>query len=415
MRVVILGAGVAGVRAAETLRTSGFDGEVALLDKEVDLPFDRPPLSKEFLQNKKNEEEVWLKPPSWYSEQAIDLRLGFDMAGIDHKARVVRSRTGDTLSYDKLLVATGVKVRRLNTAGTTCSGVFYLRSLRDARAIKKWVSPGQHAVIIGAGFIGLEVAASFVRTGMSATIVEPRPVPLERVAGERVGRLIQGFMQDHGVTIYTGQGVSEIQGPDRVSGVVTTRGQRLPADVVVVGIGVDPWIDGIREAPVKVDNGIWVDEYCRTSIPDIFACGDVAQWPSAIAGRRIRVEHWDHAWNHGVAAAKNMMGQRQPFDEVPYFWSDLFDSRVQYVGHAGDWDEEIDRGGVKDHNGLVFYLGQGRLQAVMGFNRPRDMVMARRLLAQSGPVDREQLADDNVPLKNLFTPHGQREGGARKG
>ncbi len=398
---VIVGASVAGERAAETLRQEGFDGRIVLVGAEPDRPYERPPLSKNVLRDEAGEEKVFLRPVEYYAEQAIELRLGVRATGLRAADRVVLLDDGEELRYDKLLIATGACVRPLVVPGVDLPGSYYLRTLRDARAIRAATRSAGRVVVVGAGFIGAEVAASCRMQGLGVTVLELLPVPLQRALGDEVGRIYGEIHRDHGVDLRLGESVAEFRGAGRLEEVRTTSGGSIACDVAVIGVGVMPDVNWLEGSGLELRNGVVVDEHTRTNVPDVFAAGDVANWWHPTLGERLRVEHYENAQNQGVAAAKAMLGQAEPYAPVPYFWSDQYDLTLQYVGHASGQDEVVFRGDVASRRFLAFYLRDGRLRAALGINRFRDVTAARRLIRDNVPVTVAELADEQVDLRRL--------------
>ncbi|MEE9284260.1 MAG: FAD-dependent oxidoreductase [Dehalococcoidia bacterium] len=399
---VIVGANLCGGRAAETLRKAGFDGRLLLIGAEPDRPYERPPLSKEYLRRKVERESVFLRPPEFYDEQEIEMRLAVRVTGIDVRDRSLELDGGERLGFDKLLIATGGRVRRLPVAGAELQGVYYLRTIADSEAIAAQLVAGGRVVVIGAGFIGAEVAASARMSGLEVTLLEVPDVPLGRALGSEMGGIYAEIHREQGIDLRLGTGVDRLEGTGRVKRVVTSRGDFIDCDLVVVGVGMEPEIDLAVGAGIETGNGIIVDEYCRTSVEGIFAAGDVASFPNPILGERMRVEHWANAQNQGVAAAKAMLGMAEPYAEVPWFWSDQYDLNMQYVGHASAWDEVVLRGDVAGRRFTAFYLKDGRLRAAMALNRPRDVSASRTLIRTATPVTAQQLRDEDVALRALL-------------
>lgn len=399
--IVIVGASMAGGRAAETLRQEGFDGRLILVGAEPDRPYERPPLSKDVVRGEAPEDKVYLRPAEYYVEQSIELRLGTAAQSLVPAERTVVLSNGERLRYDRLLIATGARVRRLNVPGSDLPGVHYLRTIRDARAIRDAARSAGRVVVIGAGFIGAEVAASCRVMGRDVTVLEVLPVPLQRVLGETIGNLYAQIHREHGIDLRLGEGIAEFRGAGRLEEVVTSSGQRILCDLAVVGVGVQPDVDWLAGSGIELQNGVVVDEFCATSLPDVYAAGDVANWWHPTLGERLRVEHWDNAQNQGVAAAKSMLGKGEPYAPVPYFWSDQYDLTLQYVGHASGQDEVVFRGDRDPRKLLAFYLRDGRLRAAIGVNRFKDVTAARRLIRSGADVTREQLADEQVDLRKL--------------
>jgi 3-phenylpropionate/trans-cinnamate dioxygenase ferredoxin reductase subunit len=399
---VIVGANLAGGRAAETLRDEGFAGRVVLIGAEPDRPYERPPLSKEFLRGDLPEEKVYLRPATYYDEQRIELRLGVRALRLRPDEPVVELSDGEALRYDRLLIATGATPRRLRVPGADLPGVHYLRTLRDAREIGDLLRRRPRLVVVGAGFIGAEVAATARTLGCDVTLLELLPVPLGKALGEEVGRVYAALHTSHGVDLRTNEEVAAFRGAGRVEEVVTASGAALPCDLAIVGVGVVPevgWLDG---AGIAVENGVVVDELCATSRPGVYAAGDVANWPHPLFGERLRVEHYDNAQEQGAAAARSMLSRGTPYGPVPFFWSDQYDVTLQYVGHAGPGDQVVFRGDPHADTWVAYYLRHGRLRAALGFNRARDVALARRLIAAQVEVTPQQLRDEQLDLRRLL-------------
>lgn len=402
-RIVIAGAGMAGCYAAETLRKEGFDGAITLVGAERHLPYDRPPLSKGFLRGEKPADAVLFHHASYYDELRIDRRLGSRLVALRASAHEVELDTGACLPFDKLLIATGGEPRRVPVPGADLPGVHYLRTLDDSSRIGDELRRRPHIVVVGAGFIGAEVAASARILGCEVTVIELESVPLLRVLGHDVGVIYADIHRDHGVDLRLGDGLAGFRGAGRVEEVVTASGAAVPCDLVVVGVGIRPsvgWLDG---SGIEMANGVLTDEYCATSAPDVFAAGDLANWLHPRMGERLRVEHWDNAMNQGVAAARSMLGKGEPYAPVPYFWSDQYDLNLQYVGHASSWERVVVRGDVQGRSFSAFYLNDSRIAAALVVNRFKDLRPSRRLIEAMTPVDPARLADPDVDLRSLRT------------
>jgi NADPH-dependent 2,4-dienoyl-CoA reductase/sulfur reductase-like enzyme/nitrite reductase/ring-hydroxylating ferredoxin subunit len=363
--IVILGGGAAGNMAAETLRREGYPGGILMISADAEIPYDRPNLSKDYLAGSAPEEWIPLRSPEFYQQHDIELRLGARATAIDPAQRLVRLEDASPQHYDALLIASGAEPVHLNVPGGELPHVRYLRSLADSRAIIRHAGLMRRAVIVGASFIGLEVAASLRARNIEVRIVAPEAVPMERVLGREIGGLVRSLHEENGVRFYLGATVAAID-----KGTVTlSNGETLPADLVVVGIGVRPALDLAEAAGLAIDRGIAVDAYLETSVAGIFAAGDIARWPDPHSGERIRVEHWVVAERQGQTAARNMIGRREPFDAVPFFWSMHYETPILYVGHAESWDEIDIDGRIEARDCRVSFRRAGRTLAVATIGR----------------------------------------------
>jgi NADPH-dependent 2,4-dienoyl-CoA reductase/sulfur reductase-like enzyme/nitrite reductase/ring-hydroxylating ferredoxin subunit len=364
-RVVIVGGGGAGFAAAEMLRREGFAGDVTVFSADDAAPYDRPNCSKDYLAGNAPEDWMPLRQPDFYRDQSISLELRSDVTDIDVKARHVTLRDGRSAPFDKLLLATGAEPLRLDIPGADQPHVHVLRSLADSRAIIAAASQARRAVVLGASFIGLEAAASLRARGIEVHVVAPESRPLERILGREFGDFIRGIHEEHGVIFHLGQTATAING-----GRVTLKnGVTLPADLVVVGIGVRPRIQLAERAGLKIDRGIAVNQYLETSVPGIFASGDVARWPDSLTGENLRIEHWVVAERQGQTAARNMLGQGLRFSDVPFFWSQHYDVPINYVGHADKWDDVQTDGDITSRDCLARYLRNGKVVAAASIFR----------------------------------------------
>jgi 3-phenylpropionate/trans-cinnamate dioxygenase ferredoxin reductase subunit len=398
----IVGANLAGGRAAEALRERGFDGRVVLVGAEPDRPYERPPLSKPaFTRGETPPEKVYLRPPEFYDEQRIELRLGARASALDPRSRSVLLEGGEAIRYDKLLIATGTGVRRLAVPGVDLPGVHYLRTIRDAQAIGAELERAERVVVIGAGFIGAEMAATARVLGREVTLLEMLPVPLGRALGAEMGGLCAAIHRDHGTDLRCGVQIAALRGSGRVEEVVLGDGSTVPCDLCVVGVGVAPNVDWLSGSGIALENGVVVDERCRTSIPDVYAAGDVASWPNPLLGERLRVEHYDNAQNQGIHAAASMLGAEEVYAPVPYFWSDQYELTLQYVGHARGGETLALRGDVEGRSFTAFYLDGDRVRAAFVVGRPREMLPARRIIQSQKPVDAAALIDESSDLRAL--------------
>lgn len=399
---VIVGASLTGGGAAATLRQEGFDGRVVLIGAEYQPPYERPPLSKDYLRGESSFEQASVQPPDFYGENGIETRFGVRATRVDAAEKVVELGDGERVAYDKLLIATGGRNRRLPIPGLDLEGIYDLRTVADCDRIRAEIAPGRKAVVVGMGFIGSEVAASLRQSGVDVAVVERNKVPLRRVLGEEVGRVIEGVHRDHGATLIFDDTVAAFEGAGHVERVTTRGGCRIECDFVVVGLGVEPVTELLDGTGAEIDNGIVVDEYCRTGVEGIYAAGDVANHYHPVFERRIRVEHWQNALNQGPAAARSMLGKDEPYDEVPWFWSDQYDFNLQYAGFHTEWDELIVRGSMEERDFVAFYRKDGRVLAAVAANRGRDLRRSMRLLKAQRPVDATKLQDLDVDLRTLM-------------
>ncbi len=396
---VIVGAGLAGGSAASTLRQEGFDGRIVLLGAEEHPPYERPPLSKEFLRGEQALADVYLRPAGWYGENEIELRTGVRAERIDPGAHEVELEGGERIRFDMALIATGARNRRFPIPGLDLEGVLDLRTVADAERIQRAAQPGARAAVVGMGFIGAEVASSIRSRGVEVTAIEPFETPLFRVLGPDVGRVVEAFHRDHGVDMRFGETVDRFEGGERVKAVVTKSGLRVECDFAVVGVGVQPNVE-IAEG-LEVDNGIVVDATLRTSAPDVWAAGDVARHDHPVFGP-VRVEHFDNALKMGPAAARNMLGARAVFDDPHWFWSDQYEMNLQMAGFAMTWDDLVIRGSLEERSFTGFYLAGGVLRSVVSVNRQRDVRRAMPLVKAAIRPDPAQLRDEDVDLRTLL-------------
>ena len=384
--VVIVGSGAAGAAAAEMLRRLGYTGSVSMIGLEA--PVDRPNVSKDYLAGTAPEDWMPLRSPDFYEKHDITLITGVEVTGIDIGSRTIALDDGRSIGYEALLFASGAEPRRLPTPGSDQGHVHYMRTLEDSRSVIAALVGTDHAVVIGAGFIGLEVAASLRQREVEVTVVAPEEVPLVPIIGEKLGRFVQDLHEQHGVEFLLGQTVSEI----RQNEVVLDNGETLPADLVVIGVGVVPNTGLAEAAGLTVDNGVVVDDRLRTSDPNIWAAGDVASYPDQNAGR-VRIEHWVLAQRQGQTAARNILGHDTPFTDPPFFWSQHYDVPINVVGHAKEWDEEIVRGEPSDRDVMVGYRKDGAIQAVASIYRDLESLRAEYALAHQDPESLERLFD----------------------
>jgi len=413
---VIVGGGLAGAKAAETLREEGFTGRVILICDERDQPYERPPLSKGYLLGKKERESVFVHEPAWYARHDVELHLGQTVDAVDPAARTVRfGEDGTTVHYDKLLLATGAEPRRLDIPGTDLAGVHHLRRLAHAERLRGVLASlgrdNGHLVIAGAGWIGLEVAAAAREYGAEVTVVHRGPAPLHSVLGPEVGQIFAELHREHGVRFHFGATLTEITGQD---GVVlaarTDDGEEHPAHAVLAAIGAAPRTAlaesaGLALADPADGGGVLVDEHLRTSDPHIHAAGDVASFPHALFGTRLRVEHWANALNGGPAAARAMLGREERYDRLPYFFTDQYDLGMEYSGWAppGSYDQVVLRGDAGKREFVAFWVKEGRVLAGMNVNVWDVTQQIQQLIRSRAQVDTEALADPHVPLESLVS------------
>jgi 3-phenylpropionate/trans-cinnamate dioxygenase ferredoxin reductase subunit len=401
---VIVGAGLAGAKAAETLRAEGFDGRVTLLGDEPDRPYERPPLTKGYLQGTAERESVFVHSAGWYDAHDVDLRLGVEVAVLDRVAREVVLTDGVRIGYDALLLATGSRPQRLHLPGADLRGVHYLRRLGDADALKEALASAHRVAVVGGGWIGLEVAAAARTAGLDVTLVEQTPLPLQRVLGPEVARIFARLHRDHGVGMHCRVELTRLLGTGgRLEAVELDDGSRVEADLAVVGIGITPTTALAEAAWLDVANGVRVDEHLRTSDPAIHAAGDVANAFHPLLGRHIRVEHWGNALHQGPVAARSMLGQDVVYDRLPYFFTDQYDLSMEYTGYAdpGSYDEVVLRGDVRGLRFIAFWLSNGRVVAGMPVNTDRVVKDVDRLIRSGRRVDRRALAAPDVPIRDL--------------
>jgi 3-phenylpropionate/trans-cinnamate dioxygenase ferredoxin reductase subunit len=404
---VVVGGGLAGGKTVEALRDQGFDGRIVLYAKEQHRPYERPPLSKGYLLGDAERDSVHVHPEDWYAEHDVELRTGVAVTAVDTAQHLVSDSDGGSERYDALLIATGAVPRRLSVPGGDLAGIRYLRTLEDSDRLKASFVPDARVAIIGGGWIGLETAAAARHAGASVTVLEGAELPLLRVLGPEIARVFAQLHLDHGVDLRTRVTVEALEPaadePGRVGAVRLGDGERVPADVVVVGVGILPDVELAEGAGLHVDNGIVVDAHLRTSVPDVYAAGDVANADHPLLGRPVRVEHWANALHQPEVAAASMLGIESVYDRLPYFFTDQYDVGMEYVGDVGPggYDEVVTRGDVAKREFVAFWLREGRVLAGMNVN-VWDVVDDVLAVIRSGKVvDRARLADPDVPLTDL--------------
>jgi 3-phenylpropionate/trans-cinnamate dioxygenase ferredoxin reductase subunit len=403
---VIVGASLAGAKAAEGLRAEGFDGRLVLVGAEAERPYERPPLSKDYLRGDVGRETVYVHDGSFYAEHDIDLRLGRAAVALNTSARELRLDDDAMVRYDRLLLATGAEPRRLAIPGGELAGVMYLRSIEDSDALRARLDRGGAVVVVGAGWIGAEVAASARQRGLEVTVIAPGSVPLERVLGPDVGRIYGDVHADHGVEMLMGTRVERFEGGSAVERVRTTDGRTLDCDFVVVGVGVQPRTALAAQAGIAVENGVVADAHLQSDAPGVFVAGDVANAEHPFYGSRIRVEHWANALHQGPLAARTMLGHDDVYDRLPYFFSDQYDVGMEYSGYATGADRVVFRGDPAGREFIAFWLAEGRVLAGMNVNVWDVADTIRALIAGREAVDERRLTDPDVPLTALL-PAGE--------
>jgi len=406
--IVIVGGGVAGGNAAATLRQEGFSGRVLIISREPGIPFGRPPLSKTYLRSEESLEGWYVRPAGWYEDHDIDRLCESSVVAIDAAAHRVVLDSGQALDYQQVLIATGGRNRRLKIPGAELPGIHYLRTVAECDAIKREAVANRHAVVVGMGFIGCELAASLTQLGVRVTAVFPGRVPLERVLGAEIGAVIGATHRANGVELLAGGRIAAFEGTERVEAVVTANGDRVACDFAVAGIGIDPDVPTVAGPSIAQANGVVVDELCRTSAADVYAAGDVANHLHPVFGR-IRVEHFNNAEKQGSAAARAILGSADAYDYIHSFWSDQYEHKLEYVGHATKWDDFVVRGSLAEGKLVGFYLLDGQVRAAVGFDRGGDpeldrdgeMAACARLVALRARPARGFLADEHADLWSL--------------
>jgi len=400
-RVAIVGAGLAGARAAEALRKDGYDGAITLLGAEADRPYLRPPLSKEYLRGESDREKLYVHPAAFYEDHRIDLRPSTKVREIAPASREVVVDDGGRLPFDRLLIATGARPRTLPVPGVDLAGVMTLRTVGDADAIRGAASEAERVIVIGAGWIGSEVAASLRMLDRKVVLIAPEVVPLARVLGPEVGEVYRDLHLERGVEWRPGSSVRRIIGTDRVQAVETSAGERIPADLVVVGVGVQPQTELAVSAGLTVGDGIEVSDTLMTSAPGIYAAGDVASAWHPFYERPLRIEHWANAKFQGTAAGRSILGDTTPYDRIPYFYSDQYDLGMEYTGWASPSDRLVVRGSLADRQFVAFWLAEGRVVAGMNANVWDVAKPIERLIRSRAVVDPDALADSSVKIDEL--------------
>jgi 3-phenylpropionate/trans-cinnamate dioxygenase ferredoxin reductase component len=401
---LIVGGGMAGAHCAAELRKGGADGSILLAGREPEPPYERPPLSKDYLRGESARDDAYVNAPDWYEENDVELLTRTNVMSLDPGARTAKLQGGDEVRFGKALLATGANVNILRVEGAELEGIHYLRAFGNSDSIREEGERADHVVLVGGSYIGCEVAASLTARGTKCSVVMLEDVALSRTFGEEAGRFFQGILEDHGVEFHGGEELEAFEGDGRVGAVVTKSGKTIEGEMVVVGAGVRPDTMLAERAGLEVDNGILCDSTLQTSAEGIYAAGDCCNYESVIHGQRIRIEHWDVALNQGQVAAQNMMGAGRDYDVVPYFFSDLADwASLEYVGPAYEWDEIVWRGDTDGGEFLALYLKDGKLAGALSVERSEELGHARELLAEGVDLTphREKLGDPDTDLGAL--------------
>jgi len=402
---LLIGGGLAAASCASELRKRGAEGSILLVGREPEPPYERPPLSKEYLRGEAERADAYVNEPSWYQENAVELASGCNVMSLDAEARTAKLQGGEEVGFGKALIATGAMVNILRVEGAENEGIHYLRAYGNSDAIRADAEGAGHVCLIGGSYIASEVAASLTARGTKCTMLMIEDVALSRTFGETAGRWFQGQLEEHGVTVHGGEELQAFEGDGRVKAVVAASGLTVECDAVVVGAGVRPDAMLAQRAGIEVgDGGIVCDAQLRTSVPGVYAAGDCCSYESVVHGRRIHVEHWDVAMQQGMHAARNMLGEERDYEVVPYFFSDLDDwASLEYVGPAYEWDDEVWRGDRESGEFSVWYLQGGRVAGALSVGRSEDLAEARRLLADGVDVSaaRDRIADPGSDLSEI--------------
>jgi 3-phenylpropionate/trans-cinnamate dioxygenase ferredoxin reductase subunit len=402
---LLVGGGLAAGNCARHLREQGAAGDILMVGREPDPPYNRPPLSKTYVRGEEPREEIMFRPAEWYAEQRVDIITRTSVTSLDLEARTAKLSNKDEVRFDKALLATGSNVRILRVPGAQLDGIHYLRTIGNADALREELARAERVALIGGSYIGTELSASFTKLGKHCELIMLEAVTLEGFYGAEVGRFFQDTLTSHGVRVHGSQELERFEGEgDRVERVVTKTGLEIECDFVVIGAGVTPDITLAQRAGLETDTGVLVNRYLETSAQGVFAAGDIAEYDSVVHDRRLRIEHWDVAFNQGKYAALNLLGQQQEYDVVPYFWSDLADwTSMEYVGPASDWDEIWVRGSIAAGEFTAFYVKDARLAAALTVGRSDDLAVAARLLTEKTDISglRARIEDTNADIAEL--------------
>jgi 3-phenylpropionate/trans-cinnamate dioxygenase ferredoxin reductase subunit len=401
---LIVGGGMAGAYCASELRAKGADGSILLVGREPEPPYERPPLTKEYLRGEAQRADAYVNEPGWYEENGVDLAARTNVMSLDPGQRTAKLQGGEEVGFDKALIATGAVVNILRVEGAELEGIHYVRAFGNSDAIREEAEAAERVVLVGGSYIGCEVAASLTALGKRCTILMMESEPLSRTFGDEVGRWVRSVLESHGVEVLGGEEVEAFEGSGRVEAVVTKSGRAVEGELVVVGAGVRPDVMLAERAGLEVADGVICDAKLETSEPGIFAAGDMCSYDSAIHGERIRVEHWDVALQQGRHAARGMLGETEPYRELPYFFSDLADwASFEYVGPAYEWDEVVIRGDLEDGEFSAWYLKDGRVKGALSVERSDDLTHARTLIETGADISSEKdaLADADSELESI--------------
>jgi 3-phenylpropionate/trans-cinnamate dioxygenase ferredoxin reductase subunit len=399
--ILVVGAGQAGAQLAVSLRSEGFDGGITLIGDEAHVPYQRPPLSKHFLAGEVGIERVYVKPAEFYEKSAIELLLDNPVEALERTTKTVRLRDGSQRSYDQLALATGARVRTLDVPGSDLAGILYLRNIADMQALQQYLQPGKRLVVVGGGYIGLEVASVAINKGLHVTVLETASRLMQRTAGPELAGLYSKIHRAAGVGIHTAAQVSGFRGDGRVEQVLCHDGSEFAADVVLIGVGIVPNTELAAAAGLAVDNGIVVDQHCRSSDPDIVAAGDCTNHPCLHYAKRLRLESVPNALAQARVAAATLCGKLKDHNEVPWFWSDQYQLKLQIAGLIDGYDQVVARGDPDNPPFMLCYLKNGELIAVESVANPKEFMVARQLVAARAKIEPDRLADSSIALKDL--------------
>ena len=402
---LLIGGGMASGNCARHLREEGADGDILIVGREPDPPYNRPPLTKHYMRGAESRDEILFRADDWFAEQKVEVMTRTSVTSLDAAGHLATLSDKQEIEFEKALLATGSNVRILHVDGARLDGIHYLRTMRNADAIKEELESAERIAVIGGSYIGTELAASFTKLGKQCALIMLESVTHERFYGPEVGRYFQDVLEEHGVKVHGSQELERFEGDDeRVRKVVTKSGLEIDCDFVVIGAGVHPELHLAEQAGLEIDKGVLTDRFLETSAPGIYAAGDIAEYESVVHGGRIRIEHWDVAFNHGKYAALNMLGRQAEYDVVPYFWSDLADwTGMEYVGPASDWDEVWWRGTRESGKFTAWYVKEAKVAGALTVGRSDDLAVASRLLKEKTDVSglRDRIEDPDSDISEL--------------